>query len=207
MMLRLIALAVISLFLTGCFASNLAKYETDLSSRSVSHPSLAELPFEEAVVGKRLRYKVASPLPVVDTSSGKAFAIPLGIPAGSEDLYFRSVLSTASALTSHIVYPTFVFLDEDMVELSRVNPDLTARNDMSFDAAYFDGAVQIPDEAVRVVALFSPTHFGKRFRYEANIYVGTMSGGMMIGGENQIDEGILVGPGGPFRLEFRDEAE
>lgn len=46
-----------------------------------------------------------------------------------------------------------------------------------------------------------------KFRYEANIFVGAVSGGMVIGGDKQIDEGIPVGPGGPFRMEFRAEIE
>ncbi len=206
-MVRSTLVLAASLFISGCFASTLAKFEDDLSGRPVSHSSFADLPYEQVALGKRQKYKVASPHPVLDTPHGKAFAIPLDIPAGSKNLYFRSVLSTASALTAHIVYPTFVFLDEEMTELARVEPALTARNDMSFDAAYFDGNVPIPESASHVVALFSPEHFGKQFRYEANIFVGTYSSGMMIGGDNQIDEGIPIGPGGPFRLEFIEDAE
>jgi len=206
-MVRLTLVLLASLLLSGCFASTLTKYEDDLSGRPVSHSSFADLPYEQVALEKRQKYKVASPLPVLDTPHGKAFVIPMDIPTGSKILYFRSVLSTASALTAHIVYPTFVFFDEDMTELDRVEPDLTARNDMSFDAAYFDGDVPIPESARRVVALFSPEHFGNQFRYEANIFVGTYSSGVMIGGENQIDEGIPIGPGGPFRLEFKEEAK
>jgi hypothetical protein len=207
MKVRLLAIISVSVLLTACLASNLAKFETDLEGRVVSHASIAELPYEQAVMGKRLKYKVASPLPVIDTPQGKAFAVPLHMPDEAKGLYFRSVLSSASALTAHIAYPTFIFLSEGMLELGRVEPDLTARNDMSFDAAYFDGLVQIPDGSSNVVTLFSPEHFGKKFRYEANIFVGAVSGGMVIGGDKQIDEGIPVGPGGPFRMEFRAEIE
>jgi hypothetical protein len=204
---RLFATISVCLLLSACFASNLATYETDLEGRVVSHESIANLPYEQAAIGKRLKYNVGSPLPVIDTPQGKAFALPVQIPDGTKSLYFRSVLSSASALTAHIAYPTFIFLSEGMLEISRLEPDLTARNDMSFDAAYFDGLVKVPGGATNVVALFSPEHFGKKFRYEANIYVGAVSGGTVIGGDNQIDEGIPVGPGGPFRMEFRAEIE
>lgn len=207
MKVRMFAIFSVSLLLTACLASNLVKFETDLEGRNVSHASIADLPYEQAVIAKRLKYKVASPLPVIDTPEGKAFAVPVHIPDRATGLYFRSVLSSASALTAHIVYPTFIFLSDDMLELGRIEPDLTARNDMSFDAAYFDGLVEIPDGSTKVVALFSPEHFGKTFRYEANIFAGAVSGGMVVGGDRQVDEGIPIGPGGPFRMEFRAENE
>lgn len=202
MTVRLIFVLVMPVFLVGCLSANIAKFEADLEASAVTHTSIADLQYEEVALEERQKYKITSPLPVVETDAGKAFAVPLRIPDHAKGLYFRCVLSTASALTAHIVYPTFIFLDGDKTELARVNPPLTARNDMSFDAAYFDGLVPIPSDASNVVAIFSPEHFGKKFRYEATIFVGTFTGGMMIGGDSSVDEGIPVGPGGPFRVEF-----
>lgn len=202
MTVRLIFVLVMPMLLAGCLSANIAKFEADLEASAVTHTSIADLQYEEIALEERQKYRIASPLPVVETAAGKAFAVPLHIPDSAEGLYFRCVLSTASALTAHIVYPTFIFLDDDKAELARVEPPLTARNDMSFDAAYFDGLVPIPGNASNVVAIFSPEHFGKKFRYEATIFVGTYTSGMMIGGDSSIDEGIPIGPGGPFRLEF-----
>ena len=48
-------------------------------------------------------------------------------------------------------------------QVQHLEKGITAKNDLSFDGAYFDGPVEEPRDSASVVALFSPDHFDSSF--------------------------------------------
>jgi hypothetical protein len=197
------SLVILTVGLAGCFASNLAKFEQDLASRSDAVSSYEELVFFELELDKSKKLQIASPLTVIQTEFGDAFVLPISVPAGAKSFYIRSILSTDIASTSHVVYPTVFFSDSDLSELDRIEPKMEAVYAGFVDSMYFEQTIDLPVRTSKVVAVFSPKHFGQYLVYDATMHYGAMVGAVPVTGSKKGDYDIPIGPGGPFRIEFQ----
>ncbi len=73
------------------------------------------------------------------------------------------------------------------------------------DSMYFEQTIDLPDGTNKVVAVFSPKHFGQHLVYDATMHYGAMVGAVPVTGSKKGDYDIPIGPGGPFRIEFQSE--
>lgn len=198
-------LLIAMLGLSGCFSANIVRFEQDLASRTDALSSYEQLEFIDLALEKSRKMKIASPLPVVRTEHGDAFVLALTVPAGAKAVYFRSILSTSISSTSHIAFPTFFFFDSNFTELERIEPKMKAVYATNLDSMYFEQTLVLPENSSKVAAIFSPKHFGQQIVYDATMHYGTMVGAVPVTGSKKSDYGIPIGPGGPFRVEFKSE--
>jgi hypothetical protein len=201
---RHLVIALITTTVLGC-SPHINKIRADLESRDDTVSSFQELEFKTLALNESEKIGIGNPLPVMRTAYGNGFALPLEIPAEAKSIYFRLVLKGSDSANSHIVYPAFVFLDVNSNEISRVEPEVEAVWDMSFDGMYFDGTIAIPQESTRIVALFSPKYFGREITYDATGHYGAMIGSVPVTWSTKSDAGVPVVEGGPFRIEFKSE--
>lgn len=181
--------------------ANVQQFEAELADQNEAHADYSVMEVIEMELDKSRKFRIGNSLPVIATEAGPAFVLLLVIPEDALSVYFRCVFSTASAKTAHVVYPTIEFLDESRTVTSQLLPELTPQSKFNWDSAYFDATVSVPPEASYLAAIFSPEHVGKELAYEAFIPL------MPVLGLYEIDRGIPVGPGDPFRIEFKSAAD
>lgn len=170
-------------------------YEDELKVSGNVVSSFNKLNYQPIEVGDNKKFRIGSPLQILNLDDEKGFALGIEIPKQSSKIEFRSIFSSSNANTAHVVYPDIYFLNSNKKILKKVSPYMVSVHDMSWDSVYFLGSEEIPESSIYFVAYFSSKHFEGSLHYRESATFSPVV-------TQNINREMPIGPGGPFRVLF-----